>query len=94
MIITNFDELKRLHDHARVATVGSKEWIEFATTMLDSWPGIYQKGRELNKDFARLTWLNEQPVSFIELDNFTIIDVKGNDVRTAIDEAMQKHEGI
>lgn len=36
-------------------------------------------------DKARLDWLNEQPVHFIELDDFSIIDVKGLDVRAAID---------
>lgn len=46
-------------------------------------------------DKARLDWLNEQPVHFIELDDFSIIDVRGLDVRAAIDErraAVTKEE--
>lgn len=36
-------------------------------------------------DKARMDWLNEQPVHYIELDDFSQIDVKGLDVRAAID---------
>lgn len=46
-------------------------------------------------DKERLDWLNEQPVHFIELDDFSIIDVKGLDVRAAIDakrHALTKSE--
>lgn len=44
------------------------------------------------RDAARLDWLNEQPVHFIELDDFSIIDVKGLDVREAIDAAMRAND--
>ena len=41
-------------------------------------------------DEARMDWLNEQPVHFIELDDFSIIDVRGLDVRKAVDEGIEK----
>lgn len=52
--ITNFDELKRLHDWARIAKVGSKEWIDFATTMIDSFPALYEKAKAINKKLNSL----------------------------------------
>jgi hypothetical protein len=50
----NFDDLKRLHDGARIAKVGSREWIEFATTMLDEFPAIYDKAKSMNATFNRM----------------------------------------
>lgn len=52
--VTNFDELKRLHDEARSRGHGSKAWIEFATTMMDSFPAIYDKAKGINSEFYRL----------------------------------------
>lgn len=52
--ITNFDELKRLHDWARVKKVGSREWIEFATTMMDTFPAIYETAKATNATIAEL----------------------------------------
>lgn len=40
------------------------------------------------KDAELLDWLNERPVHFIELDDFSIIDVAGRDVRAAVRAAM------
>lgn len=51
---TNFDELKRLHDWARIAKVGSREWIEFATTMMDTFPAIYETAKATNATIAEL----------------------------------------
>lgn len=50
----NFDDLKRLHDDARIAKVGSREWIGFATTMLDNFPEIYAKAKSMNAKFNRM----------------------------------------
>ncbi len=50
----NFDELKRKHDWARIAKVGSKEWIDFATTMLDAFPAIYDTAKRMNKRMAEM----------------------------------------
>ena len=50
----SFSDLKRLHDSARIAKVGSKEWIEFATTMLDNFPAIYEKAKSMDANFYRL----------------------------------------
>lgn len=52
--ITNFDTLRRLHDWARVAKVGSREWIEFATTMMDSFPELYDTAKGMNAEFSRM----------------------------------------
>lgn len=52
--ITNLDKLKRIHDRARIAKVGSKEWIEFATTMIDSFPALYETARAMNTRMDRL----------------------------------------
>ena len=48
---------------------------------------------ELVKDSARLDWLNEQIVDVIYLDDGSMIDARGNCVRTAIDAAMAKEKG-
>ena len=50
----NFDDLKRLHDGARIAKVGSREWIEFATTVIDNFPAIYATAQGMNIKFHRL----------------------------------------
>lgn len=47
--ITNFDELKRMHQAAVVGGAKSKAWIEFAITMMDSFPGIYSKAKRINE---------------------------------------------
>lgn len=54
MEITNFDELMRLCNEARTKGHGSKPWIEFATVMMDSWPAIYDKAKDLNSLHFRL----------------------------------------
>lgn len=68
--ITNFDTLKRLHDWARVAKVGSREWIEFATTMMDSFPELYVTAKGMNaeleslrRDAERYRWLRDSNLS-------------------------------
>jgi hypothetical protein len=50
----HYDDLKRLHDWARIAKVGSREWIEFATTMMDSFPALYDNAKGVNAELARL----------------------------------------
>ena len=52
--ITNFDELKKLHDEARIAKVGSREWLEFASAMIDSFPAIYDTAKSMNAEFKNL----------------------------------------
>lgn len=52
--VTNFDELKRIHNAARISKVGSKAWIEFAVTMLDSFPAIYEVAKNTNAEIAQL----------------------------------------
>lgn len=52
--VTNLDDLKRMHDWARIAKVGSKEWIDFATTMIDSFPALYATAQTMNKRLAEM----------------------------------------
>lgn len=48
-IITNFDRLKDLYEEAKRKGVGSKAWIDFASTMLDSFPDLYGVAQKMNK---------------------------------------------
>ena len=65
--VTNFDDLKRMHDLARIAKVGSKEWIDFATTMIDSFPSIYATAKAMNKRLDEMQEvLNGEPHSYGE----------------------------
>ena len=52
--VTNFDELKRMHEAAVVGGAKSKAWIEFAITMMDSFPEIYAKARRVNEALSSL----------------------------------------
>ena len=54
MAITNFDDLMRLCNDARIKGHGSSQWIEFATVMMDSWPEIYAKAKTMNQLHFRL----------------------------------------
>jgi len=53
-VITNFDELKKKHDRARIATVGSKAWLDFASAMIDSFPAIYKTARAMNDRYKEI----------------------------------------
>ena len=44
----NFDDLKRMHDRARASGIGSKAWIDFATTMTDTFPELYGTAKTMN----------------------------------------------
>lgn len=46
--VTNFDELKRMHQAAVVGGAKSKAWIDFAITMMDSFPAMYAKAKQIN----------------------------------------------
>jgi len=48
-VITNFDELNMLHQEARRKGVGSKAWIAFATTMMDSFPSLHETAKRMNE---------------------------------------------
>ena len=52
--VTNLDDLKRMHDLARIAKPGSKEWIDFAATMIDSFPSLYKTAMAMNERMAKL----------------------------------------
>lgn len=45
---TNFDELQRLHYAAVVGGSTSRAWVEFASTMVDSFPHLYRQAERLN----------------------------------------------
>ena len=53
-IVTNFDELKRMHSAAIVGGAKSRAWIEFAITMIDSFSGIYAKAKAMNENLDNL----------------------------------------
>lgn len=59
-IITNFDELKRLHSAAIIGGAKSRAWIEFAITMIDSFPAIHAKAKTINE---HLDYLQKQIAS-------------------------------
>lgn len=48
-IVTNFNELKRLRDAALVGGTGSRAWIDFAVTMCDSFPALYDTAQRMNE---------------------------------------------
>ena len=48
-IVTNFDELKNLHSAAIIGGAKSRAWIEFAVTMIDSFPKLYAKAKAMNE---------------------------------------------
>ncbi|MFA7238707.1 MAG: hypothetical protein WC091_01235 [Sulfuricellaceae bacterium] len=49
----NLDDLKRLHGRARIAKAGARDWLEFATTMMDSFPALYETAKQLNAEMER-----------------------------------------
>lgn len=49
----NLDDLKRLHDSARIAKPGSRDWLAFATTMMDNFPALYETAKQLNAEMVR-----------------------------------------
>jgi hypothetical protein len=51
-IVTNFNELMRLHKEATAARPGSKAYFDFAATMFDSFPALYEKAKKMNELFA------------------------------------------
>ena len=53
-VVTNFDELKRLHNEARVRGASSKAWIEFASVMFDSFPALYDTAKAMNARFSEV----------------------------------------
>lgn len=52
MPITNFDTLNALRTEAARTGHGSKSWIEFATTMFDSFPALYETAKRMNAELA------------------------------------------
>ena len=48
-IVTNFDELKNLYSAAIIGGAKSRAWIEFAVTMIDSFPKLYAKAKAMNE---------------------------------------------
>lgn len=53
-IVTNFDELKRMREAAITGGAGSRAWMEFAITVIDSFPHIYTTAFNTNKKLAAL----------------------------------------
>lgn len=74
--------LKGAESRTMRITLKDSEAIQTAADLLSA---THEPPADEHPDKARLDWLNDQPVHFIELDDFSIIDAKGLDVRTAID---------
>lgn len=53
-MVTNFDELKRMHQAAVVGGAKSKAWIDFAITMMDSFPALYAQAKRVNEALSNL----------------------------------------
>lgn len=53
-VTINFDELRRLHQAAVVGGSTSRAWIEFASTMLDSFPHLYRQAQAVNQRLKEL----------------------------------------
>lgn len=51
---TNFDNLKALRAEALRCGAGSKAWIDFANTVIDSFPQIYDTAKQMNAEALRL----------------------------------------
>lgn len=53
-IITNFSHLQSMHEAARLKGANSREWIEFAVTMMDSFPALYNVAEAMNDELAKM----------------------------------------
>lgn len=51
---TNFDRLKQMHEAAVIGGAKSKAWIDFAVTMMDSFPAIYAQAKRVNDALSNL----------------------------------------
>lgn len=47
--VTNFDQLKQMHQAAVVGGAKSRAWIDFAVTMMDSFPKLYETAKGMNE---------------------------------------------
>lgn len=52
-IITNFNRLREMHAAARAGGANSRAWIEFAVTMFDSFPALYDVAKAMNEEQAK-----------------------------------------
>lgn len=52
--VTSFDRLKQMHEAALVGGTGSKAWIDFAVTMMDSFPALHRKIEVANAALVKL----------------------------------------
>lgn len=52
-IITNFNQLRSMHEAARRGGANSRAWIEFAVTMMDSFPALYDVAKAMNEEQAK-----------------------------------------
>ncbi len=105
-IVTNFDDLQRLHQAAVVGGAKSRAWLEFAITMMDSFPNLYRTAKGMNerletlqKDSDRYRWLTEHAyIGECFTEKGPILEVQNverevpidDTVDAAIDAAMQK----
>ena len=53
-IVTNFDELKRMREATITGGAGSRAWMDFAVTVIDSFPHLYSKACLINRRIGEL----------------------------------------
>ena len=52
--ITNLDELMRLHQEVLRFGLSSKQFLTFSTTMLDSFPALYETAKRMNETTGKV----------------------------------------
>lgn len=73
---TNFDDLKKLHENAKVSGRGSKAYFAFCDAFFDGFPNIYETAKSMN---AQLTYELSKPLILAELERITIGIAENND---------------
>ncbi len=90
-VITNFDTLQALHDSAMACGAGRRDWIKFADTMIDSFPGLYRTAKAMNSRSAELEKALRDLLNHIELSTDC---VDGHIDRAAPDDQVEAAERL
>ena len=90
-IVTNFNDLSYRHRCALVGGAKSGAWIEFAVTMMDSFPALYQTAQGMNDRMASLEKALRDFVAQVELHTDCM---DGRIDRAMLDEQMDAAETL
>ena len=88
-VITNFDEIKVLRNKALIKGHGSKEWIEFAQAMFDSFPHIYATAQKMNEEQRRIRHAVRTLLGETEDSDYLTIDEQREMARNALKQPNQ-----